>query len=219
MFKPAAIFAAALSLAAAQAAPPPVTTAVPMKMDGGVYVVPVSVNGVVMFDCIVDSGASDVNIPADAYRKLVRAGAIQHSDMIGSEDYTLADGSTERGRVIRIRALKVGNVVVRDVTASIGGEDSSGLLGQSFLARFHSWSLDNTRHALVLNGPPTEPAPHAPPAGLRPVPPSHPAATGDDGGPATVAQISSGHEGHVRHPPANSAEEAGDEAQSAPGRQ
>ncbi|MEI9992623.1 MAG: retropepsin-like aspartic protease [Rhizomicrobium sp.] len=213
----AAALSAALALGAAQAAlaaaPPPAasTAAIPMKKDGGVYVVPVTVNGLVTIDCIVDSGASDVNIPAGVYRKLQRAGAIQQSDLLGTEDYTLADGSTEHGRVVRIRTLKVGNIVVHDVTASIGGDESSALLGQSFLERFRSWSLDNGRHALVLNGVPSEPAPRVARDGNRPVPAPH-AGPSDDSGAPTVAQISSGHGGHVRRPPPKqNSGEAGDE--------
>ncbi|MEJ0026412.1 MAG: retropepsin-like aspartic protease [Rhizomicrobium sp.] len=200
----AAALSAALALGAAQAAAPPApvpTASIPMKKDGGVYVVPVTVNGLVTVDCIVDSGASDVNIPASVFRKLQHAGAIQQSDMLGTEDYTLADGSTERGRVVRIRTLKVGNIVVHDVNASIGGDESSALLGQSFLERFRSWSLDNGRHALVLNGPPSDPAPRVARGGNRPVPAPH-AGPADNSGPPTVAQISSGHGGHIRHPPA-----------------
>ncbi|MEJ0040983.1 MAG: retropepsin-like aspartic protease [Rhizomicrobium sp.] len=197
----AAALSAALALGAAQAAAPPApvsTASVPMKKDGGVYVVPVTVNGLVTVDCIVDSGASDVNIPASVFRKLQRAGAIQQSDMLGTEDYTLADGSTERGRVVRIRTLKVGNIVVHDVNASIGGDESSALLGQSFLERFRSWSLDNGRHALVLNGPPNDPAPRVARGGNSPVPAPH---AGPADGSPTVAQVSSGHGGHIRHPP------------------
>ncbi len=120
-----------------------------MKKDGGVYVVPVSVNGAAAVDCIVDSGASDVNIPTDLFERLVRQGAIKQSDMLGTRIYTLADGSSERGRIVHIKALKVGNVVVHDVVASVGGDDGNGLLGQSFLERFQSWSLDNSHHQLV----------------------------------------------------------------------
>jgi clan AA aspartic protease (TIGR02281 family) len=172
-----------------------------MTKDAGVYVVPVSVDGVVTFDCIVDSGASDVNIPEDAFRKLVRAGAIRQSDILGTEIYTLADGSNERGRIVRIRTLKVGNIVVHDVQASIGGTESSGLLGQSFLERFRSWSLDNVRHALVLSGTPGDAPPRvASGRGPEPAGPRRP----DDDGPATVAQVVSGNRpgrGQSRRPP------------------
>ena len=198
----AAAFAAALAFGTAEAAPPPPSTAaIPMKKDGGVYVVPVSLNGIVTVDCIVDSGASDVNIPAGVLRKLVRAGAVRQSDMVGVEEYTLADGSTERGRTFRIRSLKVGNIVVTNVLASIGGDDSSALLGQSFLERFRSWSLDNMRHTLVLSGAPTAAPVLVVHGGDRPVASMPPPRTvrDDDGGP-TVAQIPSGH-GHIRRAP------------------
>ncbi len=146
-----------LSLARAST---PAPAAIAMRLDGGVYVVPVSVNGVLTLDCVVDSGASDVNIPAEMFRKLVRAGSVKPSDYAGMSDYTLADGSTEHGRTFRIHSLKVGNVVVPDVIASVGGNGSTALLGQSFLRRFRSWSQDNTHHTLALVGP-VSPSPSA----------------------------------------------------------
>jgi hypothetical protein len=36
------------------------------------------------------------------------------------------------------------------VTASAGPSNSTALLGQSFLSRFKSWTLDNQRHVIVL---------------------------------------------------------------------
>lgn len=199
-----------------------VTASIPMKKDGGVYVVPVSVNGVTTFECIVDSGASDVNIPANVFQKLLRSGTVKESDFVGTQEYTLADGSTQRGRTYRIKSLKVGNMVVNNVVASVGGDESSGLLGQSFLERFRSWSLNNTNHTLVLTGPPTAaPAPgragHPPITGPRPqdgggvvaqggpsnrLPPTNgkppratpPAATGGSE-PATIAQAPSERSG------------------------
>jgi clan AA aspartic protease (TIGR02281 family) len=187
---------------AAPAAPPPASLAsisVPMKKDGGVYVVPVSANGIATFDCIVDSGATDVNIPSDVFRKLQRAGTVKDSDYLGTQDYTLADGSNQTGRTYRIRSLKVGNVVVNNVVASVGGGGDSALLGQSFLERFGSWSVDNRTHALILIGAPS-PGPHvttvasgSPATGRHPKGPPDPtsvAQTGahdDPDGPAEAA--------------------------------
>jgi hypothetical protein len=39
---------------------------------------------------------------------------------------------------------------VTNLTASIGGPGSPALLGQSFLSKFASWTLDNERNVLVL---------------------------------------------------------------------
>lgn len=192
------------ALAASPAAAP---DAIPMREDSGVYMVPVTLDGIATVDCIVDSGASDVNIPKDVFRKLVRAGAIKDSDFVGTREYVLADGSSVKGQVFRIRMLKVGSVVVKDVLASVGADNGGGLLGQSFLARFKSWSVDNTRHALLLTG-----APSAPPATDRPVVarggPSGATAGGGqaDPGGKTVAQVS-GHGG--AEPPAGRTQSQG----------
>lgn len=169
------------------------TAAVPMKKDGGVYVVPVSVNGIATFECIVDSGASDVNIPEAVFRKLLRAGSVTEADYVGTQDYTLADGSSSRGRTYRIKTLKVGNVVVHNVVASIGGDESSGLLGQSFLERFRAWSLNNADHTLVLTGTPSN-APIAGPPRTGPVTGPHPA-----DGPVSVAQGGPSRPGPATH--------------------
>jgi predicted aspartyl protease len=34
-------------------------------MDGGIFVVPVQINGTMTLDFVTDSGASDVSVPAD----------------------------------------------------------------------------------------------------------------------------------------------------------
>jgi predicted aspartyl protease len=46
--------------------------------------------------------------------------------------------------------MRVGNLVVEDVTATVGRVSSPFLLGQSFLRRLKSWSIDNANDALIL---------------------------------------------------------------------
>jgi predicted aspartyl protease len=50
----------------------------------------------------------------------------------------------------RIQKLKVGNRVIEDVVATIGNIEGSLLLGQSFLSKLNSWSINNQRHVLIL---------------------------------------------------------------------
>jgi predicted aspartyl protease len=50
-----------------------------------------------------------------------------------------------------IRSLRVGNTVVHNVKAGVVSSKGSLLLGQSFLERFKSWSIDNTKHVLLLD--------------------------------------------------------------------
>jgi hypothetical protein len=69
---------------------------------------------------------------------------------LGKRTYRLADGSTVPSQTFRIKSLKVGDKVLESVTGSIAPVEGSLLLGQSFLSRFKSWSIDNQRHLLVL---------------------------------------------------------------------
>jgi clan AA aspartic protease (TIGR02281 family) len=121
-----------------------------MVESGGIYHVPAVINDTLKLDFIVDSGASDVSIPADVVLTLMRTGTIKKSDFIGTEKYGLADGSTVESRTFIIRSLKVGDRTVTDVRASISDLDGPLLLGQSFLKRFKSWSQDNSAHELIL---------------------------------------------------------------------
>ena len=123
---------------------------VPLTRTGGVYAASVSMNGVVRLPFTVDSGATDVLIPADVALSLARAGTIAPRDFIGAQLYSLADGSTIKSARFILRELKVGDQVVQNIIASIGSVRSEPLLGQSFLSRFTSWTLDNERHALPL---------------------------------------------------------------------
>jgi clan AA aspartic protease (TIGR02281 family) len=121
-----------------------------MQLPGETYVIPVRINGAITLPFTVDSGASDVLVPEDVVRTLARIGMIADSDFIGDQTYTLADGTIIKSLRFMLRELQVGDQDIRNVTAIIGPMDSKPLLGQSFLSRFSSWTLDNERHALVL---------------------------------------------------------------------
>lgn len=126
------------------------TSSTLMRKSRGTYVVPVTINNAITLDFTVDSGASDVSIPADVVLTLMRAGTIRGTDFIGEKTYVLADGTRTKSRTFRIRSLTVGERSVRDVVGSVAPASGTLLLGQSFLSRFKSWSIDNSRHALVL---------------------------------------------------------------------
>jgi TPR repeat protein len=123
---------------------------VSMLQEGGVYKVPVLINSAIVLNFVVDSGSADVSIPADVVTTLMRTGTITQADFIGARTYTLADGSKTSSRTFRIRSLKVGEVVLENVVGSVANREGDLLLGQSFLGRFKSWSIDNAKHALVL---------------------------------------------------------------------
>jgi clan AA aspartic protease (TIGR02281 family) len=129
----------------------PKVAPVALKKDGGIFVVPVEINGAITLDFGVDSGASIVTVPADVFSTLTRTGTIKNSDIIGQQTNVMADGRTSQSLTFMIRSLKVANKVVGNVKASVTPARGDLLLGQSFLERFKSWSIDNTKHQLLLN--------------------------------------------------------------------
>lgn len=120
-----------------------------IERDGSLWA-PVQINRKLQIEFIVDSGASEVQIPEDVFRTLVRTGTISNTDFLGKNIYTLADGSKVPSDRYMLRRLEVGTYVVENVTASIGAANSDPLLGQSFLSKFRSWTLDNKNDVLIL---------------------------------------------------------------------
>ena len=112
--------------------------------------VPVQINGAITLNFVVDSGAADVTIPPDVVATLMRTGTLKKSDFLGQKTYVLADGSKVPSQTLRIRSMKVGDRVVENITGSVSSADGALLLGQSFLGRFKSWSIDNSKHVLLL---------------------------------------------------------------------
>jgi clan AA aspartic protease (TIGR02281 family) len=100
---------------------------------------------------VVDSGAGVVVIPSDLVESLTKTGAIAPSDSLGQGAYITADGRKHRGMRLMLHELNVGGHTVTDVMATVAPAHAQPLLGQSFLAKFKSWTLDNRRHVLITN--------------------------------------------------------------------
>ena len=123
---------------------------VALVSDGGTFKVPVTINGQLTLKFVVDSGASDVSIPADVVATLVRTETITDADFLDKQTYQLADGSTVPSQRFVIRTLKIGDKTLENVVGGIAPAAGSLLLGQSFLGRFKSWSIDNQAGTIIL---------------------------------------------------------------------
>jgi clan AA aspartic protease (TIGR02281 family) len=128
----------------------PIETRIPLvKMSGGL-IAPVVINNTLKLNFIVDSGASDVSIPADVFSSLVRANTVTQADITGVRNYKNADGEVFQSKTFVIRSLKIGNIEAPRVQAKVSPSNAPPLLGQSFLKRFKSWSIDNSTQELIL---------------------------------------------------------------------
>jgi hypothetical protein len=124
---------------------------VKIERHGDTYRVPVRINETITLPFLLDTGASDLVIPADVALTLIRAGALASGDFIGRSRYLLANGSEDVSDLVVLREVKVGEHVVRNVTASISPPRGEPLLGQSFLSKFGAVTLDYKRLMLILS--------------------------------------------------------------------
>lgn len=123
-----------------------------LTFENGVYKLPVNLNSVMSLSFTLDLGASDVSISPDVFLVLYRAGTISESDFIGTETYRFADGSTAKSSVFNLKSIQIGNIVLKDVRASISNNISSPLLlGQSALKKLPSYKIDNQNHKLIID--------------------------------------------------------------------
>jgi predicted aspartyl protease len=136
-----------------------------LEKQGGVYTLPVRINGVITLNFVLDSGAADVAIPVDVVCTILRAGTIKESDFLPGQVYSLADGSELKSPRFLIRELEFGGIKISNVQASVAPITGQLLLGQSLLERLDGWSMDNRRHVLVLRSREQSPT------GSTPLPP------------------------------------------------
>lgn len=127
------------------------TSKIRLTKIGGVYAVPLELNGHVTLYGIVDSGASDVSIPLDILKAMQEEKIISDKDFLDEKLYMMADGSKVAAKRYMIKSVKVGEKELKNVTVSSTSQNGVILLGQSFLSRFKSWSIDNQEHALLLD--------------------------------------------------------------------
>lgn len=111
---------------------PAMSEEITLKSIGGIHKIPVTLNGLLTLDFIVDTGASDVILSDDITDKLIRTGAIDKKDIRGFSTYEQADGSSFKCRNLIIRSVRVGSRTVENVKAGSCPQKASLLLGQSF---------------------------------------------------------------------------------------
>jgi len=117
---------------------------------GSSYYLPVMVNRTLSVPFALDTGSEPVQIPLDACLVLMRNGSISPSDGRGSVTLINADGSSRKAQRFVIHELKVGDRIVTNVLGTVSSPDNTPLLGQSFLRRLGSYTIDNQRHVPTL---------------------------------------------------------------------
>jgi clan AA aspartic protease (TIGR02281 family) len=122
-----------------------------LRGHGGTFSVAVRLNDSISLNFVLDTGATDVAIPADVVSTLLRTGTLTERDFVGRVTYVMADGSKLPSLRFVLREVQVGNQSVRNVVASVSPIRGDPLLGQSFLSRLPPWTIDYRRNALVID--------------------------------------------------------------------
>lgn len=113
-----------------------------VRRAGAGMLVRVRLDGRVEAPFLIDTGASDVVIPASVARELGLTGSGR------TQVYRTANGLVEQP-VVRLRSVDLGGAVARDVPASVSPSMEVGLLGLSFFNRF-TYQIDAAAGVVTL---------------------------------------------------------------------
>lgn len=117
---------------------------------GGTFEVPCDINGLAL-QMIFDTGASDVTISSVEANFMLKNGYLSEKDIKGKRYYQVANGELSAGTVITLREIKVGDVVLKNVDASVvKSQKAPLLLGQSAMERFGTITIDNQNNKLII---------------------------------------------------------------------
>jgi clan AA aspartic protease (TIGR02281 family) len=125
---------------------------IPLIKANGVYEVPVTLNGIVKLNFILDSGAGEVFISPDVFLTLLRGETIAENDFVGEYSYEFANGRSEKCKVYVLKSVQVGTVIISNVKCAVANNIiDSMLLGQSFLERLGKYTIDYNKSQIVVN--------------------------------------------------------------------
>jgi len=99
---------------------------------------------------IIDSGASDTSISLKFEKELISSGILKKGNYISDSYYTIADGKIIKYKRIKLNNIKIGNFIVNNVIMSVRKTGFDLLLGNSFFAKFKTWTINNNNQNLFL---------------------------------------------------------------------
>lgn len=123
-------------------------TEIPFKKQSGVNQVQCTINGLQLY-FVFDTGASDVTLSNVEANFMLRNGYLTEADFMGKQNYVTATGEIHEGTVINLREVRVGDIVLTNIKASIvKNQNAPLLLGQSVFRRFGRVEVDNTKSVI-----------------------------------------------------------------------
>ena len=125
-------------------------TIIKMEKRNGVYYVPVQLNGAKM-DFIFDTRAGIISISETEAIFLMKQGTLTKDDIKGTTKFSDANGDISEGTIINLKTVKIGNITLHNIEASIvHNEVAPLLLGQSAFEQFGKISIDYKKGEITL---------------------------------------------------------------------
>jgi clan AA aspartic protease (TIGR02281 family) len=120
------------------------------KMYSGVYEVACTINGLPL-KFVFDTGASSVSISSVEATFMLKNGYLTSDDIKGKTYFSSATGEIHEGTIIKLKEIKIGEAVLRNIEASVvQNQQAPLLLGQSVLERFGTITIDNINSKLII---------------------------------------------------------------------
>ncbi len=126
-------------------------TIVSMTKEGGVYRVPVTINGAEML-FIFDTGASLISISNVEASYLYKQGTLTIDDVLDKANFVDANGDISPGVIINLKNVKIGDRTIHNVKASVVNNSKAPLLfGQSALEEFGNFSINYVTSTITFD--------------------------------------------------------------------
>ena len=126
-------------------------TKVKMRKEGGVYLVPITVNGLNL-DFVFDTGASSISLSAAEATVMARQGKITEDDIVGEAQFYDANGDVSVGTIVMLRTVQIGDITLHNVEASVVDNIQAPLLlGQTALSKFGKVTIDYNNNTIEFN--------------------------------------------------------------------
>ena len=100
---------------------------------------------------VFDTGASAVTFQSVEATFMLKNGYLTTDDIKGKQHFSTATGDIHEGTIIRLREIKIGEAILKNVDATvIANQQAPLLLGQSVLERFGTITIDNINSKLII---------------------------------------------------------------------
>jgi len=120
------------------------------ELKSGVYEIPCVVNDLPL-NFIFDTGASDITISSLEAAFMLKNNYLNEYDFKDRRNYRTASGDIVEGTKIRLRKIKIGDLELSNIEASVVDRQNAPLLfGQSALGKFVKITIDNKNNEIIF---------------------------------------------------------------------